>query len=526
MKEQMNVLEEKMKSLVGNKKALAGVGILIVIVFAIIVTTILNAGSDYMVLYQSNDPNEINRLYSSLKLSGADPKLGEDGQILVLEEEYDVWAFQVASEGYAVLTYDLMIENSGMTQTESERQQWILYQTQDRIQAMLKRMDGIVDAVVGLNIKESTNYIWEQVNNNAEGSAAVLLTLANDVELSASQVTSIKNFVAAQIQDLNPENVTLTNAKTMTDMVGEVTETNHITTQQNFDFERTVQKQIEDNIVRLLTPRYGKDGVVATAKVTINYDDMITEQYELFERPDGDGFITDKTVQGSVVGSEYIGGIVGEEDNTDIPTYPYGGIDGDDTTYFRTDTKFDYSYIKTQIEKGQASIERATVSVMVADDNFTDARRDDLIGSISASVDIPGELIFVSTYEQPDVETIIPIDPEEPETILGSIPVIVWIALGGILLLIIIISIIVRKLKKKKQEKLAAQAAKEANTLEEMRLQSEQEIEDYKRQLMENAQSNNDAKGDAIAGEISDFAKQNPEVTASLIRSWLREDGE
>ena len=47
----------------------------------------------------------------------------------------------------------------------------------------------------------------------------------------------------------------------------------------------------------------------------------------------------------------------------------------------------------------------------------------------------------------------------------------------------------------------------------------------YKKQITEAANIGVDAKGDAIVGEVREFAKVNPEVTASLIRSWLK-DGE
>jgi flagellar biosynthesis/type III secretory pathway M-ring protein FliF/YscJ len=50
----------------------------------------------------------------------------------------------------------------------------------------------------------------------------------------------------------------------------------------------------------------------------------------------------------------------------------------------------------------------------------------------------------------------------------------------------------------------------------------EEEIEQHKKQLLENAQVN--SKENAITNEIRTFANENPEITASLIRSMLKED--
>ena len=48
------------------------------------------------------------------------------------------------------------------------------------------------------------------------------------------------------------------------------------------------------------------------------------------------------------------------------------------------------------------------------------------------------------------------------------------------------------------------------------------ERENYKKQLSDAAKGETDPRDEAILEEVREFAKQNPEITASLLRAWLR----
>ena len=66
----------------------------------------------------------------------------------------------------------------------------------------------------------------------------------------------------------------------------------------------------------------------------------------------------------------------------------------------------------------------------------------------------------------------------------------------------------------------AAAAAAALPTKEDI----EREIEEHKRQLQNEALASANSKENAITEEIRNFAKENPEITAALLRSMLRED--
>ena len=68
---------------------------------------------------------------------------------------------------------------------------------------------------------------------------------------------------------------------------------------------------------------------------------------------------------------------------------------------------------------------------------------------------------------------------------------------------------------------MAAQAQAE---LEEQQRSMEEELEAYRRQLEATAKAGAQSKDTVIVDEVRGFAAENPEITASLIRSWLKED--
>ena len=98
-------------------------------------------------------------------------------------------------------------------------------------------------------------------------------------------------------------------------------------------FELMVQSKIEGNVVRLLSPRYGSNGVVAVAKATIDYDKMMTEKMELTPNTDGSGNVTHNEGSYQINGTPPAGQVVGSQNNnsqtsvtksnTNIPTYGY-----------------------------------------------------------------------------------------------------------------------------------------------------------------------------------------------------------
>lgn len=492
-----------------------------VLLLAVVLTLILrNTGSRYTVLYTDISAAESSQVYQALLELGAKPEINSNGEVTIPDNEYDIWILQLAALGFpkTALPYDIFSSHTGLTSTESEKKQWLVYQLQDRIQATLSRIDGVSNATVTITMPENNGSVWQSAESKDKASAGVLLTLANKVKLGGEQVAAIKNLVASSVPSMSPSDVTVVNSTTGLELLID-TKSDGITSMENLLYEQTIQRQIEDNIVRLLTPRYGSDGIVAVAKVTIDYDKMIQERMELIERPDnGGGYLTDDDGQYGLNGEVPAGDIVGEENNTDIPQYAYNAAGGEEgMTYYWWSRDYDYGYIKTQVEKGNAELSHATVSVMVREENLTQALREELISLVANSADIAPDFIYVASYTVPVEEA----PPQPDQTYFWEdLPPWMLIVGGSVLLLVIVAVIVIIVILKRRRKLKQLRALAEEQETEESRLS---EIEEYKRSLEALAKDGLSMKEEAVLKDVRGFAKDNPEITANLIRSWLKE---
>jgi flagellar M-ring protein FliF len=527
--EYLESLKKYFSEMPPEKKKKLGIGVGAVVAFAAVVAILLNIGKlNYKVLYSGLNSAEASTVYSQLQEMGVSPSMDKNGDIKVPSDKYDQCLLQLAQSGLpqSALTYDLFSDHAGLTSTETEKKQWIIYQLQDRIQNTLKQIDGVQSSTVTINIPDTSDYIWDQATETSDSTAGVLLTLRAGTQLSTSQITAIKNLVASSTPKMSPENVTVVDANTMLELAGD---NDGDTSSASMECEQLAQRQIEENIVRLLTPRYGSGGVVAVAKVKLNYDKMMTEKMELLPQPTasdgtgGGGYTTHNEGSYTLNGAATAGDVVGEENNTDIPTYAYNetGKDNSLTDYsWSKDT--DYGYIKTQIEKGNAVIDSATVSVLVNDTGLSKTEKDELVSLVSKSANIDEADIYVSTFEKTtDTEQNV---PASTQPIALNIPwLIVAAVAAGVVLILVLISVLLHR--RKNAKKRAEQNEKErlAQEESERRKKMEQEIASYKKQLADAASAGMDEKNEAIVKDVRDFAKENPAIAANLLRSWLRE---
>ena len=506
-----------------KKKGIIAVAISVVLVAAIIVVVLnITSGSGYKVLYPGLDASEMPEVYAAVQELGVQPQVNGSGELMVPESEYDSMLLQLSAQGFpkSTLPYSIFFDHNGLTTTEFEKKQLLIYQLQNRLQDTLKRMDGVTDAVVTVSIPETSDYVWQQATQNTDSTGSVLLTLKPRTELTEEQVYAVKNLVASSTPQLVPENVKVVDASTKLELnpsyeSGSGTLGNSMT----MKLEQQAQKQMEDNVVRLLAPRYSNSGVVAAAKVTLDFDKMMEERKEILREENNNDAVTHFEEQYGVTGTQPAAGIVGETDNTEIPNYAYTDPTGDNgmTDYSRS-IDYDYGYIKTQIEKGAAAIKESSISVMV-NDLLTEVRRAELVDLISKSTGIVPENISVAPMNPPAIEEEPPVEPPaEPDYSWLILPLLL---IGAFVILVILVCIL---LYRRRSKRLEAMAAEKDVELENQAESMQEEIERYKKELEDAARAKTDPKDDAITDEVRDFAKENPEITATLLRSWLKED--
>ena len=492
-----------------------------ILVLAVVLTIALNAyNGGYTVLYEGIDSKESQELYATLQNMNVPAQINSKGEVMVPKAEADKLLLELSALGYpqTALSYNIFSSNTGFTTTEFEKKQYLLFDLQDRIQNTLMKLDGVKNAVVTLDVPQESNYVWE--SNDTKSSAAVLLTLYPGYRLSGEKVSAIKNLVAAAVPQMEAANVTVVDSSTGIEM--KATEETGVDSElgynlQRLGFEYEVEKRLEEKVLNLLTMGYGPDKVRVSATVVIDYDKMITEEMKYIPEDNGLGVKGSIDESYTMDSSKLSSGIVGEENNTDVPIYVDTDNDGN-PEYINHTRSVEYlvSYIKRQIEKDAAELKEASIAVVVNDPNLTAQKKEYLIETVSKAVNVDPSNISVNNFEivQETAPTFNVVE------FITSSPLYMGIAAGVVALIIIILLLIFRKKEPDEDEEaLEGAEGKEGLTL----LSVQSDMEERKRKILETAKLNT-KKEDAITNEIREFSATNPEITASLIRSWLKED--
>ncbi len=499
-----------------NQRYAIGIAVGIV-VLAIVLAVVLNTvGSGYVVLYPGMSTEESTELLNELGVRNVPTRVTADGEVMVPRTSRDELLVELAVMGFpkSTLTYDVFSSVSGFTTTEFERQQYYLFQLQERIQGTLEKINNIEDATVTINVPANAEYVWEE--QTSDSTASVLLSFNSSGTVSTEMISGIKNLVASALPSMVPTNVKVIDASTGIELNADDDSVNSVEYElKRMGLESEVEQKISDKIMNVLTLGYAPEDIRISATVTLDYDKMITESMEYIGNDENKGVLTDE--QYSAVGGPGIedGGVVGEENNTDIPIYVTDENGDMVLVDYNTHNQYLVSYVKQQVEKDQATIEDATVSIAIRDNELTDQLRAQIIETAATASNVSREQISIMAFE---AEEIIP-ELTGMDAVLAN-PLILAIA-AGVLLLIIIITIIIMITSRKKRE--AAIAAEEAKLLvvDGVQFNNHQEVEAYKQQLKEATEASKNSKENVIVEEVKEFAKNNPEITAQLIRTWL-----
>lgn len=499
-----------------------------IVLVSVLLAVLLNSGGDgYVALYSGLDYSESIEVYQMLQAMSVPVKLDSSGQIFVMEQDKDMLLIQLAALGYpkSAPSYDVFTSNAGLTTTEFEKKQYLLFQLQERIAQTIKHIDGVQNAIVTLVVPEDSNYVWE--SSSQRSTASVLITMKNNAELSPGKISAIKSLIASAVPKMQVEDVTLVDARTSLEMGGDKDEDPTLSTNR-LGFEAKIEDTLVKKVKEVLSLGYSDEEMRVAATVVIDYSRMITEQMEY--RPEDNGYGVPAHLEESYITDPQsaASGIVGEEHNTDIPIYVDSDDDGvADTIYYVRDVDYFVSYVKQQIEKDNTLLVDASIAVTLMDGTMTRQKRESIVGLIANATNVSPENITVLDLLSPIEDDKSTEDVDEPVSISFWEEYRTYIILGAgallaLIILAVLITLVIRALlgKKKKSSKSKSEEELLEEELEEaLRI----EEEERQRKLLRDAAIASADQDNKLIAEVKEFAGENPEITASLIRLWLKE---
>ena len=504
-------------------KRMLVIGGSLLVAVAVGLTIWLNTrGNGYIVLFPGMSTDESTEVYKYLQSENVPTQINSQGEIMVPESQWDQLVYELAEKGYpqSAPSYGTYFDNLSMTMTDSEKQQLIIKDLQDRLQVTLNRIDGVKGSVVTIQYPEKSNYAWKE--NNEKASASVTLTLTDPDKFTKKNVQAVKNLVAYSTQQMKPEDVTVIDTTSGNELTGDDGSDEDYDINSRENYERIIRERIENNVKSILSKPYGAENVAAACNVSVNYDKIKEEMKKYLPEDNGKGVANKDHMEYKTQNADdsTAKGITGEENNTDTPSYPNSNdeLTENNPAYAERDIEYSISQVLTQTEKAAGVITNTTIAITLKTQKpLSDDEKNQITQLVQNATSID-DTAKITVYDWQDNNT--GSESSETET-ESSWKKYMWIAIAallGVALITVIIILIVNKRKSKKEIKDADEKHQAAvNELEE-------KLEDTRRQtLIEKANENNKAQKET-ASEVKKFAQTNPELTAAIIRSMLKED--
>ncbi|MGN0607724.1 MAG: flagellar basal-body MS-ring/collar protein FliF [Oscillospiraceae bacterium] len=538
MKEQLSKIQTSFKQFWDaqeKKRKIAYIAVLVAIVLiAVIVAIILNK-KDYVVLYEGLETAEASEIAAQIQELGYDVSLKSGGTVTVLKGTEDTLTMQMAQLGYpkSNLTYELYTSNVDMFSTESEKKEYARMALESRLSAIIGSLEGVEKATVTLSIPEQKNTVISSLRQYP--TAAVVVYLAKNVTLTNEQIEGITHIVQMSYSGLAEENISITDSYGIPQIAGETPIDVVADETRKFAFKTNLENTIKNKILELLIPIYGEDGVSVAVNSVLDFDKKVSENTNYSADGNGNtGVLQHGDATEASGGTTVDGGVVGVETNAD-DTYPTGDTNGNGAW---SESSVSNTYLvdtyKEQIEKAGADIESLSIAVVVYTDYISEAQKLDLVNLVAnaggVNPEVAQEVVTVTNFPKFD-DTL---EIETAPVYLFGLTFNQLVAAAAILLILLIIIAVIllitsRSAKTKRmkfeQQVLAASAAEEG---------PENEIVDTFNLNLDGSpvevpsllDSGEETKETVIRREISDFAKNSPDIVAQLLKNWMKEEGE
>ena len=543
----MNDVKEKAKALfdktkerlkkVSRKIWIVIAAVLVVLIVAIAIVLTLNK-QDYAVLVTQVSNTEASTILNFLSNRGVTDYKVEDGNTILVP------AGQESALKAGILMENLnqtghyYLENIGSFSTNEERKTAYLLDLQTNMAATIRSFPNVVEATVNITPGENRAYILDS-NNVVEASAAVNVTMVEGQMLTDGQAEAIQHFVSHSVQGLEIDSVSIT------DTVGNVYLTGDALNGEAsaLKLQQAMENRIRTQVMNVLSPFFGQDNVrvgvtceVEVNRTTEERNETILPPYAQDGSTDGRGIVVgeDWSYYVGRPGEELPGGLVGTESNADLPEQVEAAVDPEEGDRALGGTKrIDYDNTHSVINidnNGAVKMTDCSVAVSVNARTAGDFNVDAIRQHVARAANITGELDPVTGEEilnnKISVVSMEFYDPTRPPADApdDGLKVDLWILIAagvGLLLFIILLTVILL-LRRKKRRKQAEEEARQREEAEALLRVAGLGLEGGAPESGADVMDLEMERSMELRKDIRQFASDNPEIAAQMIKAWLK----
>ncbi len=344
---------------------------------------------------------------------------------------------------------------------------------------------------------------------------------------TVAQVEGIQRLVETSVSQIKFENIRVIDGNGNDVTISDTSGDRSLSAQLKMDVERAIENNIKNKVLDVLKPVYGEENVKVSVKATVDIDKRIREIINYSAPTNEDDKVgipgnvsIDQELQRP--DGEAVGGIPGTETNAEIPIYGVRDLETTGTeNYIRNQQDINYlvDQIKEQVQMDTGNLEDLSVSVVINGTDFGDFSRNALRDIIAraagisdldknAKIALESATFFMDTTQVSDT------------TGQFSRWILIGIIAAAILILLLILLVFLLRRRKKKAKSAALAEVQLTETVVVPPADAVEESEDDKASK-ELLRIQNE-KSMELKENIRKFAEDNPEISAQLIKSWLR----
>ena len=516
-----------------SKKALIIFAVALV-ALAVLIALVLN-NKPYEVLVTGVSSGEASSILTYLDAQGVtDYKVENNDTILVPRSQAASLKGKLLMQGYPQTgyAYSTYYDHVGSLSTESERDNAYLMFLMESMSNVIRTFENVKDATVLISPGEDRGYVLDS-GNVVDASAAVTVTMDGAAKLSAQQVSAIRNLVSHGVQGLEIDSVAISDTMG-NNYTADASAAAGDASTLKLQLEEEYENKIRTEVMQALSPFFGNDNVrvsvncvVELSQRTVSSRDVYLPEWAQNGETNGKGIIGKQIYEYYVdrPGDDAVGGLVGSETNSDIPEYVENEADpnGEEQSLGGSgQVDYDNPYKETQALYTAGYLEDCTVAVSINSAAAGAVDTENIRRHVARAAGIVGEVDAATGVEyladKISVVSMAFYSPVAPP-VLDTTTVPLWVlvaATGGFLLFIIVLLVIVMIRRRRKKKK----AAMEQKELDEM-LASVGFV-DTASPVGADVMTMQTEKSMELRKDIRQFANDNPEIAAQMVRGWLK----
>lgn len=537
MKEKTKQIAEKAKSFFTSMNAKVRKALIAVVVAAVAVIAgllIFNATRPYTVLFTGLSQEDMSSVLTYLRNNNVNNyRIENNDTILVPESQEASLKAGIMMENYpsSGFGYETFLDNSSFINSESAQQQLQLYDLQDRLGAVIRNLNGVKEATVTLSPGSDYRYILNE-DNLVEATASVVVTMEMGQTLSSKMASSIQALIASSMQGLQIDNVVILDEDGNSYSGGATANASDLS-ELKMSLEARVSNLVRSRVLQAIEPYTGPDNLQVSVYCNVDVSRTYVESVE-YTSPEegtnwdslgGHGLIGEIVWDNGIVRGENgnVGGAVGTTTNSDFYEYVINETEPNgNEEQIGTSGTVRHENDKTTTQKDNAGgvITDVMVSVSINSTKVGGLDIEGLYPQVATAAGISMEMMNekIHILSMPFyVEPVIDIPGVQNGLLVENWVIYALIAgLALFLFLLILILLLRRKSKKKKAKKAAAAAA--ALAAENARAQAAAEVAQQGARIMDL----HSERSMELRQEVRQFAEENPQIAAQMIKTWLR----